>query len=328
MKSLFVSLGLAFVLAAPLGAETQPKSNTYPSRPITLVVPSAAGGPTDAVARTVAEHMRASLGQPVIVENVTGAAGNLAAARVARAVPDGYTAMVGQTSTHVFNGAIYTLPYDIVTDFEPVALLATNPQMIIAQKKVPANNLRELVMWLKGNPNTATMATIGPGSPAHIAGILFEQMTGTQLRFIPYRGGAPGLQDLLAGQIDLMIPQPSLALPHLRADKIKAFVVLADRRLTAAPDIPSTDEAGLPGLHVDIWQGLWAPKGTPEPIVRKLNSAVVAALADPDLRRRFATMAHEIPPHEQQTPAALAAHQRAEIAKWWPVIKAAHIKAE
>lgn len=313
---------LAALFAFPAAAET------YPSRPVTLVVPVSAGGPTDAIARTLADRMRAALGQPVVVENVTGAAGTIGVARVERAAPDGYTIGIGLTSTHVFNGAIYNLPYDLLNDFAPIALVATNPQIIVSKNDVPARDLRELVAWLKANPGKATMATIGPGSPAHIAGVEFEQMTGTKLRFVPYRGGAPGMQDLLAGQIDLMIPQPALALPHLRAGKIRAYAVMAAERLASAPDIPTVDEAGIPGLHIAIWHALWAPKGTPADIVAKLNAAVVAALADPVLRSRFAAMGQDIPPRERQTPQALYAYQKSEIETWWPIIKAADLKGE
>jgi tripartite-type tricarboxylate transporter receptor subunit TctC len=303
-------------------------AQTYPDHPITIVVPVSAGGPTDTIARTLAERMRISLRQPVIVENVTGAAGNLGVGRVARAAPDGYTIGIGLTSTHVFNGAIYNLPFDLVNDFEPIALVATNPQLIVSKKGVPANNLRELIAWLKASPDTATMATIGPGSPAHIAGVLFQQVTGTRFQFVPYRGGAPGMQDLLAGQIDLMIPQPSLALPQMSAGKIRAYAVTSSKRLPSAPDVPSVDEAGAPGLHIAIWHGFWAPKGTPKHVIAKLNASMLDSLADPAVRRRFADMGQEIPAPEEQNPAALADLQKAEIDKWWPIIKTAGIKAE
>ena len=257
----------------------------FPNRPVTLIVPVSAGGPTDAIARTLAERMRVSLGQPVLVENVTGAAGNIGVGRVARATADGYTIGIGLTSTHVFNGAIYALPFDLTNDFEPIALVATNPQIIVSKNGLPAKDLRELITWLKANPDKATMATIGPGSPAHIAGVLFEKLTGTDIRFVPYRGGAPGMQDLLAGQIDLMIPQPSIALPQIRAGKIRAYAVTASTRLALAPDIPTVDEAGAPGLHVAIWHGLWAPKGTPRNVIASLNRAVLEALADPAVKK-------------------------------------------
>ena len=239
----------AFATLMSLGGAN---AQSYPSRPITLIVPVSAGGPTDALARTLADRMRVSLGQSVIVENVTGAAGNIGVGRVARSAPDGYSIGIGLTSTHVFNGAIYDLPFDLVNDFEPIALVATNPQIIVSKNDVPAKNLRELIAWLKDRPDRATMATIGPGSPAHIAGILFQKITGTRFEFVPYRGGAPGMQDLLAGQIDLMIPQPSLALPQMKAGRIRAYAVTSSKRLPSAPDIPTADEAGAPGLHIAI----------------------------------------------------------------------------
>jgi tripartite-type tricarboxylate transporter receptor subunit TctC len=316
------------VLLSVLGYGANADAQTYPAHPITIVVPVSAGGPTDAIARTLAERMRISLGQAVIIENVTGAAGNIGVGRVARAAPDGYTIGIGLTSTHVFNGVIYSLQFDVVKDFEPIALVATNPQIIVSKNDVPAKDLRALIAWLKANPNTATMATIGPGSPAHIAGVLFQKVTGTRFRFVPYRGGAPGMQDLLAGQIDLMIPQPSIALPQIRAGKIKAYAVTAKMRLASAPDIPTVDEAGAQGLHVAVWHGLWAPKGTPHEMIAKLNAAVVESLADPTVQKRLADMAQEIPPREQQVPEALRAFQRAEIEKWWPIIKAANFKVE
>jgi tripartite-type tricarboxylate transporter receptor subunit TctC len=318
----FAVLGLLFGSLAA-SAETG-----FPARPVTLVVPVSAGGPTDAIARVLADKMSTILGQRVVVENVTGAAGNIALARVARAAADGYTIGIGLTSTHVFNGAIYKLPFDLVEDFEPIALVATNPQMIVARKDFPARDLRELVAWLKSNPGKATMATIGPGSPAHIAGVQFEKTTRTELSFVPYRGGAPGMQDLLAGQIDLMIPQPSLALQHIRSGAIHAYAVMSDKRLPSAPDIPTVDEAGVPGLHISIWHGFWAPRGTPGDVIAKLNAATTQALADPTVRERFAQMGQDVPEPALQKPAALRDYQKQEIARWWPIIKAADIKID
>lgn len=319
---------LAFVLLLSCLTGAVQAEPDYPARPITMIVPVSAGGPTDAIARTLAAHMQTTLGQPVVVENVTGGAGTVGVARVVRAAADGYTIGIGLTSTHVFNGAIYALPFDLVNDFQPIAAVATNPQIIVSRTGVPAQDLRGLIEWLRTNPDQATMATIGPGSPAHIAGVLFEQLTGTRLRFIPYRGGAPGMQDLLAGHIDLMIPQPSLALPQIRAGKIRAYAVTAKTPLRLAPDIPSVDEAGAPGLHVAIWHGLWAPKNTPADIVAKLDTAVVSALADPGVQKQLAAMGQDIPPREQQSPSGLRAFQQAEIDRWWPIIKAANIKAD
>ena len=317
---------LVTVLVATVALMRAAVGSEFPSRPITVIVPVSAGGPTDVIARTLAERMRVSLGQSVVVENVTGGAGNIGIARLARSAPDGYTIGMGLTSTHVFNPAIYSLPFDVVKDFEPIALVATNPQFIVSKRDVPANDLRELIAWLKNRSGQATMATIGPGSPAHIAAILFQQITGTQLQFVPYRGGAPGMQDLLAGQIDLMIPQPALALPHFRAGKIRVYAVTAKERIASAPDVPSVDEAGAPGLHIAIWHALWAPKGMPQDIVAKLNTAVVEALADPAVRQHFADMGQDIPGREQQSPSALREFQKSEIERWWPILKAANLK--
>jgi tripartite-type tricarboxylate transporter receptor subunit TctC len=319
---------LTLIALALLTLLCSASAQTYPFRAVTLIVPVSAGGPTDTIARTLAERMKDSLGQPVVVENVTGAAGNIGVGRVARAAPDGYTIGIGLTSTHVFNGAIYPLPFDLVNDFEPIALVATNPQLIVSKNAVPAKNMRELIAWLKANPDTATMATIGPGSPAHIAGILFQEITGTRFQFVPYRGGAPGMQDLLGGHIDLMIPQPSLALQHIQAGLIRAYAVTSSTHLSSAPQIPTTDEAGAPGLHIAIWHGLWAPKGTPKAVIAKLNRAVSESLADPAIGERFAKMGQEIPAVEQQSPEALANYQKAEIKKWWPIIKAANLKVQ
>lgn len=319
----------AFLIALTLlSSVLSASAQSFPLRPITIIAPASPGGPTDTIARMLAEKMRLALGQPVVVENVTGAAGNIATTRVARAAPDGYTIVMGLTSTHVFNSFLYALPFDVSKDFEPIALVATNPQLIVSRPGVPASDLRALVGWLKASPGAATMATIGPGSPAHIAGILFQRITGTAFQFVPYRGGAPGMQDLLAGQIDLMIVQPSLALPQMTAGKIRAYAITASTRLLSAPEIPAVDEAGAPGLHIAIWHGLWAPKGTPADVIAKLNMAVVRALADAGVRQRFSEMGQDIPPPEQQTPAALSDHQKTEIAKWGPIIKAAGVKAE
>jgi tripartite-type tricarboxylate transporter receptor subunit TctC len=318
------ALAFAFAVEAINPSAAQP----YPSRPITIVVPFPPGGAFDTTGRILADHMRSSLGQPVIIENVGGAAGNIGVGRVARAAPDGYTLIYGIWSTHVVNAAIYALNYDVVKDFAPVALLATSPQVIVSGTSLPAHDLRALVAWLKADPGHATLSTVGAGSPPHIAGILLEQLTQTRIRFVPYRGGAPAVQDLLAGQVDLSILQPAVVLPHVRAGKLRAYAVTADTRLTAAPEIPAADEAGVPGLHVSTWSSLWAPKGTPREVVMKLNVAVTDALADPEVRARLTEIGQEVPPREQQTPEALAALQIAEIAKWWPIIKAAHIEAQ
>ena len=313
--------GAALPVLSPIA-----RAQTYPSRPITLVVPFPAGGSTDAVGRILAERMRVSLGQAVVIENVGGAGGSIGVGRVARATPDGYTLDIGQWDTHVANGATFALSYDVVKDFEPIALLSSNPFLILAKKAVPADDLKGLVAWLKANPDKASQAI--PTAGSHVAGLLFQKETGTRFAFVPYRGGGPAMQDLVAGQIDLMIIQAAVALPQVRAGAVKAYAVTAGSRFAAAPEIPSVDELGLAGIHISGWFALFAPKGTPAAIVSKLNAAAVEALANPNVRARLETLGQEIFPREQQTPAALAAYHKAEIERWWPIIKAANIKPE
>jgi tripartite-type tricarboxylate transporter receptor subunit TctC len=301
----------------------------YPARPVTLVVPFAAGGPVDVLARIMAERMKLSLGRPVIIDNVAGAAGSLGVGRVARASPDGYTLSIGPgSSTHVTNAAIYNLPYDVVKDFETAALIATMSEVIVGRKTLPANDLKELIAWLRANPDKASQGTSGVGSSGHIAGVYFQKETGTRFAFVPYRGLAPAMQDLLAGQVDLMIDVPTSALPQVRAGGIKAFAVTAKSRLAAVPDIPTVDEAGLPGFYASVWYALWTPRGTPNAAIGRLNGAVVEALADPVVRARLAEIGQEVVPREQQMPEALRMLQKTEIEKWWPIIKAAHIQGE
>jgi len=300
----------------------------YPSRPITVIVPFSAGGPTDAIARTLGERMRASLGQTVLVENVTGAGGTIGVARAAQAAPDGYTLSLGHLGTHVVNGAIYPLKFDLLNDFEPIALVASNPMMVVSKNDVPAKNLRELIEWLKANPGEVAAGTAGIGSGSHFSAVYLQKLTGVAFNFVPYRGTGPALQDLVAGQIDMIVDQASNSMAQVQGGKIRAYAVTADKRLSAAPDIPTSDEAGLPGFHISLWTALWAPKGTPRDVIAKLNAAVVDALADPTVGQRFVAAGLEIPPRQQQTPEALGAHHRAEIDKWWPIIKAANIKAE
>ena len=293
-----------------------------------MIVPFPPGGLADVIGRIAAEGMRASLGQSIIIENVGGANGSIGTGRVARTAPDGYTLVLGIWNTHVGNAATYALQYDVVKDFAPIALLADAPLLLVAKKAIPANDLKELIAWLKANPDKASMGTVGAGSPGHLLGLLLQQETGTRFGLVAYRGAAPQTQDLVAGQIDMGFANPATALPHVQAGSIKAFAVTAKNRLAVAPDIPSVDEAGLPGLYFSLWAGLFAPRGTPSDMIGKLNSAAVNTLGDPILRQKLAEQGFEIPPRERQTPEALAAYQKAEIDKWWPIIKAANIKAE
>jgi tripartite-type tricarboxylate transporter receptor subunit TctC len=319
---------IAAALAASLGAAGVASAQVYPSRSVTLVVSYPAGGPTDAIGRIMAEGLRASLRQTLIIENVAGAAGSIGTGRVARAAPDGYTLIFGNWASHVVNGAVYSLQYDVLNDFEPVSLIATQPMVIVARKTLPATDLKELVAWLKANPDKASAGGAGAGSANHVATVFFQKQTGTRFQSVPYRGGAIAMQDLLAGQIDLIFDLAASAVPLARAGSIKALAVMAGSRLAAAPDIPTVDEAGLPGLHVSLWNALWAPKETPKDIVAKLNAAVVESLADPTMRKRLTDLGQDIPPRDQQTPEALNAYHKAEIEKWWPIIKAANIKVE
>jgi tripartite-type tricarboxylate transporter receptor subunit TctC len=319
-----LAAGAAALPALPAVATAQ----AYPARPVTLVAPFPAGGPVDTIARILGEHMQRSLGQPFIIEDVAGAAGSVGVGRVARAAPDGYTLSVGQWSTHVANAAIYKLPYDTLTDFQPVALLSNNPGLIVGRKDLPANNLGELVVWLKANPGTATQGTPGVGGFGHIGGVFFQKVTETKHQFIPYRGAAPMMQALLAGQVDMVIDTPTTSIPQILSGAIKGFAIMSKTRLAAVPDVPSVDEAGLPGLYLLQWNAVWAPKGTPNDIVMTLNKAIVAAMADAAVRKRLADLGQEIYPPEQQTPEALAAFQKAELEKWRPIIAAANIKVE
>jgi tripartite-type tricarboxylate transporter receptor subunit TctC len=315
-------------IAVSLGAIETASGQAYPSRPVTMVVPYPAGGPSDTLGRILAESMRAFLGQPVVIENVSGAGGAIGVGRVARAAPDGYTLSLGHVQTHVINGATQSLPYDVVRDFEPVSLVADTPQWIVARGAFPANNLAELIAWMKANPGKATAGAVGVGGPTDIAAIYFQKQTGTNFQLVPYRGGAPLVQDLVAGQIDLTFGQAANYLGHVRDGRLKAYAVLAKKRWWAASDVPTMDEAGVPGFYSSFWHGVWVPKGTPKDIVVKLHAAVIDALADPALAKRFGDIGQEIWPRAQQTPEALAALQKSEIERWWPIIKAANIKGE
>jgi tripartite-type tricarboxylate transporter receptor subunit TctC len=319
-------LSAALAVAMVFGFAGRVSAQVYPSRPITIVVPFAAGGPTDTIARILAERMRQSLGQPVIVEDVGGAGGTIAAGRVARAPADGHLLLMSTWSTHVANSAIYHVQYDVRTDFEPVSLIVETPLMLVGKKALPANDLNELIAWLKTNPGKATLGAAG--GTDQVAQFLFQQAAGIQLQTVSYRGLAPALQDLLAGQIDLQFNQPGNLLPQMRAGLIKAYAVTGKKRLAVAPDVPTVDEAGVPGLYIAPWHALWAPRGTAKAVIAKLNAATAEVLADPAVRKRLADIGQQILPSEQRTPEALAAFHEAEIEKWWPIIKASGIKAE
>jgi len=316
------------VLAALLMSGGNALAENYPSHPITLVVPFSAGGPTDSMARIMADRMKTTLGESMLIENVTGAGGSIGVGRVARAAPDGYTVSIGHLGTHVANGAIYKLSYDLVADFEPVVLLPSNPMVFVSTNAVPAKSLGELLAWMKAKPSPPTAGTAGAGSASHVAGLYFESVTGIKLQFVPYRGTAPALTDLVAGQIEMIIDQTSNSINQIRAGSIRAYAVTDEKRLATAPDIPTVDEAGLPGFHMQLWSGFWVPKGTPKDIVAKLNAAAVEAMNDPAVRAKFENLGLVMPPKDQLTPEALGAFQKSEIAKWWPMLKAANVKVE
>jgi tripartite-type tricarboxylate transporter receptor subunit TctC len=322
-------LALGFVLAclAGIAGIASAAAQAFPARPVTMIVPFPAGGITDIIARIVAEGMRTALGQPVVAENVTGAGGTIGLTRLVRATPDGYTIGIGQWTSNVGGGAMYNLSFDMLKDLEPISLVASGPLWIIGRKDLPAGSVKELIAWLKTNPK-ATAATIGVGSAAHMCLVYFQNETGAQLQAVPYRGAAPAMQDLLAGTIDLFCLEAGQTLPQFRAGSVKAYAVLTEKRWFAAPDVPTIDEAGVPGLHFPFWHGLWAPKGVAPDVLARLNAAVVTALADPAARKRFNDLGHDVVAPDQQTPAALAAYHKAEIEKWWPIIKAANIKAQ
>src|SRR5712672_1525017 len=300
-------------------------AQNYPSHPITVIVPFSAGGPSDAMMRILAERMKLSLGEAMLIENVTGAGGSIGVGRTVRSAPDGYTIGFGHLGTNVANGAIYKLGYDLVTDLEPVVLLPSNPMIIVSKNAVPAKSLKELLAWLKARP---APATAGAGSGSHIAGLYFENVTGIKLQYVPYRGTAPAMNDLVAGQIDVMIDQTSNSISQVRAGSIRAYAITDDKRVESASDITTTDEAGLSGFHMTLWSGLWVPKDTPKDIVAKLNAAAVDALNDPAVRMQLENLGLQMPPKDQLSPEALGTWQKAEIAKWWPMIKAANVKVD
>jgi tripartite-type tricarboxylate transporter receptor subunit TctC len=310
--------------AATVSAAAQ----TFPSKPITIIVPFAAGGPSDAIARILGERLRQSLGQNFLVENVTGAGGSIGVGRAVRAAPDGYTISFGHVGTHVYNAAIYPLPFDLLADLDPLILLPSNPMVIVTKNAAPAKTLPELLVWLKANDGKVTAGTAGAGSGSHIGGVYMQNVTGLHFQFVPYRGTGPAMTDLVSGQIDMIVDQTSNSMQQIRSGNIRAYAVTDTKRVAAALEIPTVDEAGLPGFHMTVWNGLWMPKGTPKDIIARLNAAVVEAMADPAVAKRLTDLGLDIPPRAQQTPEALGALQKAEAAKWWPIIKAANIKGE
>ncbi|HJY76103.1 MAG TPA: tripartite tricarboxylate transporter substrate-binding protein [Burkholderiales bacterium] len=301
-------------------------AQNFPTKPVTVVVPFSAGGPTDTIARIMAERMTKSLGQTVLVENITGAGGNIGVARVVRAAPDGYMVSIGHIGPHVINGAMYQLQYDLLKDLAPVGMFVTNPQIIVSKNGLPSKDLKSLIEYAKSTP--ISIATGGAGTPSHISGVYFQRLTNGAAPIVHYRGGAPASADLMAGHVDLFFDQAANALPQIRSGKVRAYAVTQGTRLSVAPDIPTVDEAGMPGYYMAVWHALWVPRGTPPAVVARLNSAMVDAAADDHARKRLTDIGQEILPREKQTPEALGAHQKAEIEKWWPIIKSAGIKAD
>jgi tripartite-type tricarboxylate transporter receptor subunit TctC len=318
-------LTLALVL---LAATIARGAEVFPTRPITLVVPYPPGGVTDTLARLLADRMKAAVGQNIVIENVGGAGGSIGIGRVSRATPDGYTIAIGSSETHVLNAVSLALPYDVVTDFAPVVQLPAYPFLIVSPNTVPATTLKDFVAWIKANPAKVTQGTVGYGTIQHMCGIVLQTALGVSWQLVPYRGGAPAMQDLLSGQFNLMCTASGSFLPLVRAKQIRAYAITMEKRAASAPDIPTADEAGLPGLHLLTWNALWAPKGTPKPVVARLNAAAVQAMADAKFKQRMIELALEMPPSDQLTPEALAALQKAEIAKWWPLMKAAGINKQ
>jgi tripartite-type tricarboxylate transporter receptor subunit TctC len=325
MNRLMLWLALAVATIASAGHAT---AQSYPSRQITLIVPFPAGGATDTHARYLAERLRAALGQTVIIENVGGAAGSLGVGRAVRAAADGYTLLIGTSTTNVLVGGLYKLPFDLLGDLEPIIEIASEPLLIVGKKSLPAKDLKELIAWLKANPDKASVGIAGVGATGHLTGIAFQKATGTQFQFVPYRGNAPAMQDLVAGQIDFMIEPASNFQSLVRAGSIKPYAITAMARLDTEPNIPTVNEAGVPGFQASLWYGLWAPKNTPKDVIAKLNSVMVQILGDAAVRQRFAGLGLTVTPREKQSPEALRAFQKAEAERWWPIIKAANIKAQ
>ena len=319
----FVCGALAFVANFSVA-----QAQSYPSRPITMIVPVPAGGSTDIVGRVVAERIKVSLGQPVVAENVTGAGGLTAVTRLFRSPADGYTVMIGQWSSHVGGAVMYPAPFDYLTDFEPIGRLSVGAIWVMGRKDFPAKDAKELVAWFKANPGKASAGTVGPGSGAHMCMVYLANTIGSSVQYVPYRGGAPAMQDVASGAVDLACLEAGQTLSLTTSGLIKPYATLTAKRWFKAPDVPTFDEAGVPGLQFPFWHALWAPKGTPKDIIAKLNAAAGDALADANVRQRLNDVGHEIPPKDQQTPEALAAYHKAELAKWTPIIKAANVKPQ
>jgi tripartite-type tricarboxylate transporter receptor subunit TctC len=313
---------------AGLGWTGLAAAQTYPTHPITMIVPFPAGGATDTLARFLAEKMRPILGQSVIIENIGGAAGSIGVGRAVRSAPDGYTLSIGTSTTHVLTGGLYALPFDLLKDLEPIILIGSEPLLIVGKKGLAADDLKGLIGWLKANPDKASVGIAGVGAVGQLTGISFQKTTGTKFQFVPYRGNAPAMQDLLAGQIDFMIEPSSNFKSLVEAHSVKPFAITGRARLPSSPDIPTADEAGLPGFFASLWYGLWVPKATPKDIVAKLNATMTQLLADPSVKERFAGLGIQITPLDQQSPEALRAFQKAEAERWWPIIKAANLKGE
>ena len=323
MKKLFGA-----ILVAMLGSVACATAQSYPSRPVTIIVPFPAGGATDVLARFLADRMRLSLGQPVVIENVAGAAGTIGVGRAVRSPADGYTVQIGTSTTNVMTGALYALQFDLLADLDPIILIASEPMMIVGKKGFPASNLKELIAWLKANPDKASVGIPGVGGTGHLTGLAFQKETGTRFTFVPYRGNAPALQDLVAGQIDLQMEPASNFYAQVKAGAIKPFAMTSKKRIGAAPAIPTTEEAGLPGFVASLWYGVWVPKGTPKDAAARLNTVMMETLSDPTVTRRFQELGLDKPVREQQSAEALRAFQKAEIDKWWPIIKAHNIKGQ
>jgi tripartite-type tricarboxylate transporter receptor subunit TctC len=318
--------GLRFFAVAMVFGCTAASAQNFPARPVAIVVPFSAGGPTDTIARIMAERMTKSLGQTVVVENVTGAGGNIGVGRVVRAAPDGYMVSIGHIGPHVINGAMYRLEYDLLKDLAPVGMFVTNPQIVVSKNGLPSKDLKSLIEYARSTP--ISIATGGAGTPSHISGVYFQKLTGGAAQIVHYRGGAPASADVMAGHVDVFFDQAANALPQIRSSKVRAYAVTQPMRLSVAPDVPTVDEGGMPGYYMAVWHGLWVPRGTASPVVARLNAAMVDAAADDGVRKRLMDLGQEILPRDKQTPEALGAHQKAEIEKWWPLIKSAGIKAD